>query len=116
MHELSVCQGLLHQLERVAGEHGARAVTRVVLRIGPLAGVEPRLLEDAFPIAMAGTIAAAAVLEVERLPIRVRCSACGGESEARTDRLVCGLCGHWQTQLTSGDELLLASVELDLPE
>lgn len=112
MHELSVCQGLLDQVARVAADHGASGVKRVVVRIGPLSGIVPELLQQAFPLARAGTIAEAAALTIEELPVRVHCDACGADSDARPNRLLCGECGNWHTQLISGDELLLASVEL----
>lgn len=114
MHELSVCQGMMRQLEQIAAEQDALAVTKVVIRIGPLSGVEPQLLEQAFPLASAGTVAADASLIVERLPVRVRCESCGAESEVAANRLLCGSCGDWHTQLLAGDELVLASVELDV--
>ncbi len=116
MHELAVCQGLLGQLERIAAQHGARRVTRIVIRNGPLSGVEPRLLQDAFPLAAAGTLAAESELVVESTPLTVRCDQCGAESEARPNRLICAVCGDWHTRLVSGDELILASVELDIPD
>ena len=112
MHELSVCQALLRQVETIAQQHEASGVERIVLRIGPLAGVEPRLLQDAFPIARAGTVADNAELIIETLPLRVRCESCGTESDAVPNRLVCGACGDWHTHIVSGDEMLLASVEL----
>ena len=114
MHELSVCQGMMRQLEQIAAEQAATAISKVVVRIGPLSGVEPQLLEQAFPIASAGTVAAEATLVMERLAVRVQCEGCGAESEAEPNRLVCGACGDWHTRLVSGDELLLASVELDI--
>lgn len=111
MHELSVCQGILQQVRSLAAEHDAASVLSIKVAIGPLAGVEPQLLAQAFPLAAAGSLAAHAVLEIEMLPIRVRCQLCGAETEAMANRLVCGQCGHWQTTLLSGDEMLLASVE-----
>ena len=113
MHELAVCQGLLRQVEAIAREHGADRVTRIVVRIGPLSGVEPDLLAGAFPLAAGDTRAAAAELIIERLPVRVRCNTCGAETEAPPNRLLCGACGHGHTQLVGGDEMLLASVELE---
>ncbi|MFP3873591.1 MAG: hydrogenase maturation nickel metallochaperone HypA [Thiohalophilus sp.] len=115
MHELSICQSMLSQIEAVAMENRATAVHRIKVQIGPLSGVEPQLLQQAFPIAVAGSLAAEAVLEIELLPIRVRCRQCGMESEASANKLICGECGHWQTQLISGDEMLLTSLELDRP-
>jgi hydrogenase nickel incorporation protein HypA/HybF len=49
MHELSVCLALMSQVNRIAGEHGAVRVDRIVLNIGPLSGIEPALLRKAFP-------------------------------------------------------------------
>lgn len=112
MHELAVCQGIIEQVSSVARQHGARRVSAIKVQIGPLAGVEPQLLAQAFPIACAGTLAEAAELQMEMLPLTVRCRSCGAETEARPNRLVCGACGDWQTQVISGDEMLLASVEL----
>lgn len=115
MHELSVCQSMLRQVEDIVAQHGARAATAIKVQIGPLSGVEPQLLAQAFPIASAGTVADGATLYLDSLPVRVRCQVCGAETNASVNRLLCAECGAWQTQLLSGDELLLASVELDTP-
>jgi hydrogenase nickel incorporation protein HypA/HybF len=112
MHELSVCQAMLTQVTRLAREQRAITVHKIVLRVGPLAGVEPGLLQQAFPLASAGTPAASAELVIEELPLRVHCETCGAESAALPNRLVCGACGDWHTRLLSGDEMVLASVEL----
>ena len=105
MHELSICQSMLAQVEAIALQHHTERVTGITLHIGPLAGVEPGLLQQAFSLARA---------VIESLPIRVRCHGCERESDALPNRLVCGHCGDYHTQLISGDEMLLASVELDI--
>lgn len=112
MHELSVCQSLMTEVERLAAAHGARQVHRIVLAIGPLSGIEIPQLEAAFTIARAGTCAQAAELEIERTVLRVRCNECGAQTQAGMQRLLCGECGGWRTALLSGDEILLKSVEL----
>ncbi len=116
MHELSVCQALVRQLDDIVQRERAVRITQVVVRIGPLSGVEAQLLRQAYPIASAGTAAATAELVLETLPIRVACEACGAESEATVNRLICGVCGDYHTRLLSGDELLLAQVELERDE
>lgn len=113
MHELSVCQALVRQLEEIAQREGAARITKVTVRIGPLSGVEPQLLRQAYPIASAGSAAARAELVLETLPIRVLCDSCRAESDATANRLVCGACGDYHTRMLSGDELLLAQVELE---
>lgn len=113
MHELAVCQGLLREVERVARASHADRVVSVTVRLGALAGVEPQLLESAYPLASAGTAAQGSKLIIELAAVRVRCQRCGGESQASSTRLVCGFCGHWRVQVLSGEELLLARVELE---
>ena len=120
MHELSICQALMDQVESIAGEASASRVLSIHLGVGPLSGVEPRLLEQAFPIASAGSLAADAELVITTLPVLVRCRSCDSESEVMPTRLVCPQCGDWQTTLQSGDEMCLQRVEVlrehDTPE
>ncbi|GCB02068.1 [NiFe] hydrogenase nickel incorporation protein HypA [Sulfuriferula multivorans] len=112
MHELSVCQALVNQVVEIAQQNSAHTVRVITLHIGPLSGVEPALLVSAFPLAAAGTVAASAQLVIEPQPLRVHCQTCGADTEATPNRLLCGICGDYHTQLLSGDELLLANLEL----
>ena len=116
MHELSVCLALLDQVQSIAREHGATEVERILLRVGPLSGVEPPLLMSAYPLAAAGTIAESAVLEIEDAPLHVQCNRCGAETPAEPNRLICGRCGSFGTRVVSGEEMLLASLELRIPD
>ena len=112
MHELSVCLALIAQVEQVAREQRATRINVVHVSVGPLSGVEPQLLEQAYPFAAAGSIANEATLYIESAPIRVYCDKCECESTATISRLVCAECGNWRTTLVSGDELLLTHVDL----
>lgn len=113
MHELAVAQALVEQVDSVIDQHHASSATLIRVRIGPLAGVVPELLGSAFPLAAAGSRMEHAVLDLVAAPIKVRCQTCGAETEAAMNRLVCGACGDWHTQVVSGDELLLETVELE---
>jgi hydrogenase nickel incorporation protein HypA/HybF len=115
MHELSICQALISQIGEIASRHSAK-VHAVRVGIGPLAGIEPRLLADAYPLAGAGTVAEGSHLMIEETKLRVRCRLCGVESSPPPNRLLCHACGDWRTELLAGDEMLLLSVELDIPE
>ena len=112
MHELSVCLALLQQVERIAREHEARNVDRIMLQLGPLSGVEAPLLERAWPLAATGTIAQEAKLVIETAPVRVRCTQCDAVSNVAPNRLLCAACGDFRTHLISGDEMLLVNLEL----
>lgn len=112
MHELSVCYALLDQVGSLARQHGASTVTRIVLRIGPLSGVEPELLRRAWSLAAAGTAADEADLIIEASPVTVECSRCHLQSDALPNRMICAHCGDFRTNVISGDEMILQQVEL----
>lgn len=115
MHEFSICRALINKVEEVARQRAA-CVTKVHVAIGPLSGVEPKLLLRAYPLACAGTSAEGARLVIEETPLRVRCRQCNAESVAEPNRLLCGVCGDWRTEVTSGDEMTLLQVELEIGE
>ena len=112
MHELSICLSLLQQLETIAKERDASAVERVYLKIGPLSGIEPHLLRQAYPLAVAGTVAEDAELIIETADVVVTCTQCGSESKVLPNRLLCADCGDFRTRIVSGDEMILQSLEL----
>jgi hydrogenase nickel incorporation protein HypA/HybF len=113
MHELAICQALIDQVARVARDNAARRVLSVTVAIGPLSGVEPKLLKHAYPLAAAGTVAQDATLLIETVPVQVRCRKCKAESPVPANRLLCGACNDWQVDVIAGDELLLQHVEIE---
>ena len=115
MHELSLCLSLMQQVEAIAAEQNASRVTGISLSIGPLSGVEPDLLRNAYPLATAGTIAEEAELTIESADVIVHCSQCDGETTVAPNKLVCGSCGDFRTRVISGDELTLMRLEFDRP-
>lgn len=114
MHELSVCQALLAQVTALVREHHAQGVSRILVGIGPLSGVDPHLIAQAFPIVAAGSEAERAALVLETIPVVIRCPTCGGEHTVAVNRLLCPFCQQ-PGDLVRGDELLLLQVALDLP-
>lgn len=113
MHELSVCLALIEQVQGIAIRHGDAQVLKIELAVGPLSGVEADLLRNAWPLAAAGSLAADAELNISTSGVRVRCSQCKAESDAAPNRLICGDCGDYRTNVVSGDEMILKSVELE---
>ena len=113
MHELSVCYALLDQVEKIARDRNASSVSKIVLKLGPLSGVEIDLLRRAYPLAATGTVAEDAELAIEEADVVVHCSQCGAESSALPNRLLCAQCGDYRTRIVSGDDMILQRVELN---
>jgi len=114
MHELSIVASLFETLEEKAREHGAMRITAVKLKVGRLGGVVPELLSSAFDTYKQGTIAADAVLEIEVVPIRVRCRQCGLEMTKDDFVFACTRCASTDIELTEGLDLLLDKIEMEV--
>jgi hydrogenase nickel incorporation protein HypA/HybF len=113
VHELSLCDDLLGQVVAIAAQNNAQSVESITVQIGALSGVEPILLESAFALIKAGTVAEQAQLIMQTSPVTILCRKCGAKSEVTANRLLCNACQSHETILLSGDELILASVALN---
>jgi hydrogenase nickel incorporation protein HypA/HybF len=116
VHELSVCQALLRQVAQLVQSRGASVVESITVEVGPLCGIEPMLLANAFWIMRAGSCAAQAALFIEETSVTVGCVSCGAQSQTAPNRLTCAACGGFRTRIVAGDELRLRRVELRAPE
>jgi hydrogenase nickel incorporation protein HypA/HybF len=114
MHEYSLVQALLNRIDAEARSHGASSVHRVVVRIGPLAGVERGLFATAFDLCREGTLCGGAELVIAGEEVTWRCEACGA-GIPQGSALTCPSCG-WPARLAGGDALVLERVELEVPD
>lgn len=114
MHELSVAQALLDEIEAISRPRRAVEVSSVTIKVGPLAGVEPALLRRAFEVArLTRSVTLRTELILEMGEIVVSCSSCEREGPASPGDLRCQHCASSCTSLRAGDELLLLRIEMD---
>ena len=116
MHELSIARALVDEVEKIAVAERAQRVVSLTVQVGALSGVDPHALEWAFPVAAEGTVAGQARLEIESVPARAECNACGAEYEPGFPFFACERCGSENVRLSGGRELLIHSVEMDIPD
>lgn len=112
MHEYSIVQALLDRAEVEASARESRAVSRLQVAIGALAGVEAELLRSAFELARVGTLCAEAELELRSVAASWRCPSCDVELAAGSV-LRCPACGA-PARLAAGDEIVLERLELEV--
>lgn len=102
----------LEAVRQQAELHGETRVSRIVLRIGTLAGVDPVALRFAFDALHPGTVAADAVLDLEAVPARARCGPCARAFAAEPGFIFrCPTCGEYSGDLLAGRELGIARLE-----
>lgn len=112
MHEYSLVQALLDQVDRTAQTHGATAIHRLHVAVGELSGVEVDLLATAYETFREHTSCRAAELEIHRIEARWSCSACGRKMP-RGAALRCPQCSS-PGRLEQGDEIVLQRIEMEV--
>ncbi len=113
MHELAVAQSLVEIVEQEARPYGGARVTRIWLRIGRLSAVVPDALRFAFDVITRGGIAEGALLEIEEVPLRIRCHQCREVFVAEDPFMICPRCEGVDVEMVSGRELEIRSMEID---
>jgi len=112
MHEVGIMQSALDAIRQQAVKHGATRVSRIVLRIGTLAGVDLDALRFAYEALAPGGPADGAVLEIESVPARAHCASCHTEFGAgRGFIFQCPQCGDYSGDIRAGRELGIARLE-----
>jgi hydrogenase nickel incorporation protein HypA/HybF len=112
MHELSIAQALVEQVQKIAQDSNSGKVIQITLRIGKLAGVDPDALSFAFPLAAEGTPLQNTHLAFISVEPELRCRACGKAVETEFVS-ACVHCDSQDLELKQGRELLIESVELE---
>jgi hydrogenase nickel incorporation protein HypA/HybF len=112
MHEYSIVQALVSQVEEQVRRHRARAVHAVCVQVGELSGVEVGLLKTAYDLFRQDTVCAQAELKVETVDARWECRECRSPL-APGGPLSCDRCGG-PVKLAQGDEIVLARLELEV--
>jgi hydrogenase nickel incorporation protein HypA/HybF len=112
MHELSLMEEVRRQALAAAAAADAVRIELICLRVGALAGVDPDALRFAFPLVMAGTIAAAALLQLQIEAAICQCGPCDRPFAVQDGCCDCPSCGQLSRQLLSGRDLRLVALEV----
>jgi hydrogenase nickel incorporation protein HypA/HybF len=113
MHELGIAQSVLESVAVEAARHNGAKPTKIALRIGELAAVDPEALRFAFEAITKDTELEGLQLEIENCPRRHRCLECQTEFTVREFDFQCPQCGSMRSESISGDELEMVYLELD---
>ncbi|MCL6584246.1 MAG: hydrogenase maturation nickel metallochaperone HypA [bacterium] len=113
MHELSLVQELIALVEEQVKAHQVKKVHRIVVRIGKMAAVVPSSLTFCFEILSRGSQLEGAILEIEEIPIRCRCTRCQEEFEVESFIFFCPKCQGSELKQLSGRECLIHHLEVD---
>ncbi|HAA83611.1 MULTISPECIES: hydrogenase maturation nickel metallochaperone HypA [Thermodesulfobacterium] len=112
MHEFFIVQNVIRTVEDLMVNHPKKKVVKAVLLIGRFSGVEPELLQTALDFFKQGSVLKDAEIVIEIEDLRMRCQKCQQEFSKEKWDLTCPFCGSFETEVLSGEEMLLKSLEL----
>lgn len=112
MHEYSIVQSLLNSCEENARANDSDKVTKVVVKIGVMSGVEPDLLQSAFDTFKEGTMCESAEFIINIQPVVIKCLKCGEESTLAKNEYNCPKCESIELNVIDGEDMFLMSLEL----
>ncbi len=116
MHELALARSLVELVDDYAAQHGNRKVRRIHVRLGVLSAMT-RALYFCFSSASRGSLCEEAVLEIEEVPLTVRCAGCRAVKQpSGRYNFRCPDCGLPTPDIVSGREMQLATIELWPPD
>lgn len=117
MHEMGIAMQVVEIAAASIPEHlkGSR-VQGVYLKIGKLSSVVPDSLRFCFDIVSRDSAIAGAKLYIEEIPVTARCKSCGHHWTIEGPAFSCPACGSGTIELTSGQELDIASIEIEEAE
>lgn len=113
MHEYSIVQSLLDQCEEHAKVNNAKKITKVVLKIGILSGIEIDLLQTAFDTFKEETICHEANLIINLQKIVVECNECNETSTLEKHEFLCPKCNSNNLIVVDGEDMYLMSLEME---
>ncbi len=111
MHEWAIADNLVKLAASAARRENLASVSRVVIRVGALQQVIPETLQCAFEMLAGETEIAGARLEIETVPLEVRCRGCGEKTAGKDLLFTCGACGGGDLEILSGKELYIDYME-----
>jgi len=112
MHEYSIVQALMEQVEALVEENSAKEVVKVIVKIGVMSGVEPHLLEIAFNTFKEKTVCEKAEFIMNIQPLTILCEACQNQSELEKPHYCCPSCESLNVKVVDGEDMFLMSLEM----
>lgn len=114
MHEMSIVQALIEQVETEVEKSGqAGRVVGLDLVVGRLSGVHVDSIRFAYEILAPGTILEGSALRISEPQAHSECRACGAREVIDELSMACPRCGSGEIVIDGGRDLVLQSIELE---
>lgn len=112
MHEISIAKELSDIVIRVAENEKLAGVTKVNICFGEMVQIVPDIFNFAFQETVKETIIRGAEVNIEILPVRLKCRECSGEFRLIDyNNFYCSKCNSTDLEIIQGKEMYVKSIE-----
>lgn len=111
MHEIQFAKNIVKVLEDQINDPEVGEVKKVHLEVGKLHYIIPEILNTGFSNVPKDEKLKNAKLEIEVIPVKVKCLSCGKETVAEGSDFTCGECSGAKTEIVSGKEFMVKGIE-----
>jgi hydrogenase nickel incorporation protein HypA/HybF len=116
MHEMAITQEIVNVVDDARlGAGDNTHVIKVVIKIGKFTAVVPDCIKFYYDMMTENTPMHGAELEFVVVPTIVKCKSCSVDFEFEEVSFICPECGGSDTEIISGRELLVESIEVSDP-
>lgn len=113
MHELSIAESIIEQIEGNALTHKFKKVTKITLEIGVLAGIEKSALLFCFDAAAKNSLAEGAELVIRDKLAKGTCRHCHQQVSTSNWYEPCPHCGQMEIDITEGQQMIIKSLQVE---
>jgi hydrogenase nickel incorporation protein HypA/HybF len=111
MHELGIAENLSLIVLDAARTEKLAKVTRVNISFGRLVQIVPDIFKFAFRESVRDSIARDAEIDIEIIPVKMRCKNCGADFIIKENLFTCNSCNSTDLEIIQGNELFIKSIE-----
>ena len=113
MHEMAVTESIAAIALKHGQQNNAQHIRKVNIKLGELTGIVDHYVEFYWDMVTKGTIAEGAELHFIKIPTVAYCNKCKDEFGVEEYDLTCPKCKEADTELISGREFLVESIEIE---
>ena len=113
MHEVSLVRSLIAQAIDAVNPVLPAGIRTVRVSVGPLTGVEPLLVKQAFDTLKTSAGLPECGLEIDEQTLEADCLNCASAFEVLNFDFRCPACRSSSVRITQGDEFRLLSIDVD---
>jgi hydrogenase nickel incorporation protein HypA/HybF len=111
MHEIKIAEDLSTIVLETAKRENLSKVTKVNISFGQMVQIVPDIFEFAFREIVRNSVAQDAEVDIEIVPVKMKCTNCGNDFQVKEYLFTCDSCKSTDLLIINGKELFIKSIE-----